>query len=236
MDFELTDTQRAVRDGTQAVLTRRAGPDRAREFKTGYDRELEDDLRSAGYLAMAQDPEAGALAATILVEDAGRALASASIGALALVGPALGIADGPGPLVLAGGDRTVPARYGLVGGRAAVAGAGGVFVHEIRAAEPVHTISGFPYGRLLLGPGRLLDGADPSQMVAWWRLAVAGELVGTMSGAFDQVVDHLRNRVQFDRPLASLQAIQHRLSQLVVKIEGSRWLAYEAAWQGASNT
>jgi alkylation response protein AidB-like acyl-CoA dehydrogenase len=42
-------------------------------------------------------------------------------------------------------------------------------------------------------------------------------------------VDYLRNRRQFGAPLASFQALQHRLADLYVLLEQSRSLVYRAA-------
>ena len=46
-------------------------------------------------------------------------------------------------------------------------------------------------------------------------------------------VDYVKRRRQFGRAIGSFQAVQHRLSQCAVAIEGARWLAYEAAERGA---
>jgi alkylation response protein AidB-like acyl-CoA dehydrogenase len=44
-------------------------------------------------------------------------------------------------------------------------------------------------------------------------------------------VQHVSDRRQFGRPLGSLQAVQHRLAQSAVAVEGVRWLALAAAAQ-----
>jgi hypothetical protein len=43
------------------------------------------------------------------------------------------------------------------------------------------------------------------------RLALAAELAGVASRALELTVDYTRQRVQFGKPIASFQAIQHRL-------------------------
>jgi alkylation response protein AidB-like acyl-CoA dehydrogenase len=70
-------------------------------------------------------------------------------------------------------------------------------------------------------------------MRAWWRVALAAEMAGTMKAALDVTLDHVRERIQFGRPIGSFQGVQHRLAECAVLIEGARWLAYEAAWHGA---
>ena len=43
----------------------------------------------------------------------------------------------------------------------------------------------------------------------------------------------MKRRRQFGRAIGSFQAVQHRLAQCAVHVEGSRWLVYEAASQNA---
>jgi alkylation response protein AidB-like acyl-CoA dehydrogenase len=54
-----------------------------------------------------------------------------------------------------------------------------------------------------------------------------------MSSALAQTVAYLKERRQFGRTIASFQAVQHRLADCAVRVEGSRWLVYEAAYQRA---
>lgn len=73
----------------------------------------------------------------------------------------------------------------------------------------------------------------PSVVGAWWRVALAAELVGTMRAALALTVEHVTHRRQFDKAIGSFQAVQHRLAECAVAVEGSRWLMLEAAWLGA---
>jgi alkylation response protein AidB-like acyl-CoA dehydrogenase len=54
-----------------------------------------------------------------------------------------------------------------------------------------------------------------------------------MRAALDYTVDYLKQRRQFGRAIGSFQAVQHRLAGCAIAVEGSRWLAYEAAYKGA---
>jgi alkylation response protein AidB-like acyl-CoA dehydrogenase len=54
-----------------------------------------------------------------------------------------------------------------------------------------------------------------------------------MSAALDRTVAYLKERRQFGRTIASFQAVQHRLADCAVRVEGSRWLVYEAAYRRA---
>jgi alkylation response protein AidB-like acyl-CoA dehydrogenase len=54
-----------------------------------------------------------------------------------------------------------------------------------------------------------------------------------MAASLDQTVAYLSQRRQFGRAIGSFQAVQHRLAQRKLELEGSRWLAYEAAHRRA---
>ena len=54
-----------------------------------------------------------------------------------------------------------------------------------------------------------------------------------MSAALDTTLEHVKQRRQFGRAIGSFQAVQHRLAECAVLVEGSRWLLYEAAARDA---
>lgn len=60
------------------------------------------------------------------------------------------------------------------------------------------------------------------------RLAVSAELLGVMDRALEITLDHLRQRVQFGRPLGSFQAIQHAAVDMFIQMRLTR-----AALEGA---
>ncbi|WP_045522687.1 acyl-CoA dehydrogenase [Neobacillus niacini] len=63
------------------------------------------------------------------------------------------------------------------------------------------------------------------------RNGVAAQGVGIAQGAFDKAVEYAKDRVQFGKPISSLQAIQFKLADMATKIEASRLLTYQAAWR-----
>ncbi len=71
--------------------------------------------------------------------------------------------------------------------------------------------------------------ADFERAVDFARLAAGAEMVGIMSTLFDATVDYLRSRRQFGAPLASFQALQHRLADMYVQLEQSRSQVCRAA-------
>jgi alkylation response protein AidB-like acyl-CoA dehydrogenase len=68
------------------------------------------------------------------------------------------------------------------------------------------------------------------------RLAAGAEMLGIMSTLFQSTVDYLRTRKQFGAPLASFQALQHRLADLYVLLEQSRSHVLRAALAAANGS
>ncbi len=61
------------------------------------------------------------------------------------------------------------------------------------------------------------------------RLILASMMLGTAQRAFDDVVEYVKNRRQFRRPIGSFQVIRHRLADLATEIECARLLVYDTA-------
>jgi alkylation response protein AidB-like acyl-CoA dehydrogenase len=64
--------------------------------------------------------------------------------------------------------------------------------------------------------------------------AVAGkcvEMVGGADAVLEMTVDYVKQRAQFGRPVGSFQAVQHHCANMATDVEGSRHIAYQAAWR-----
>lgn len=61
------------------------------------------------------------------------------------------------------------------------------------------------------------------------RLFSASQAVGLAQGAFDEAVNYSKQRIQFGKPIAELQAIQFMFADMAARIEAARLLTYEAA-------
>jgi alkylation response protein AidB-like acyl-CoA dehydrogenase len=60
-------------------------------------------------------------------------------------------------------------------------------------------------------------------------IALANEMVGGITRLFEDTLAYTRLRVQFGRPIASFQAIKHRMAELLLQVELARSAAYYAA-------
>ncbi|MBN2557513.1 MAG: acyl-CoA dehydrogenase family protein [Clostridia bacterium] len=59
------------------------------------------------------------------------------------------------------------------------------------------------------------------------RPGVASQALGIAQGAFDEALKYSGERVQFDKPISSFQAIQHMLADMAIQIEAARCLVYQ---------
>jgi hypothetical protein len=78
------------------------------------------------------------------------------------------------------------------------------------------------------GPWNAVEG-DWADAVAAARRAVGHEMVGAMRTMLRLAREHALDRIQFDRPIASFQAVRHRLAETLVAIEAAD-AALEGAW------
>ena len=63
------------------------------------------------------------------------------------------------------------------------------------------------------------------------RIGIAAQAVGIAQAALDESIEYSKQRQQFGKPLAQLQAIQWMIADMATRIEASRFLVYNAAYQ-----
>lgn len=171
--------------------------------------------------------------------------AGASIGTLAVLEPDMGDAwdavSTPGGSRLSGRKLLVP--WAHVADVLLVATASGVHVverdggswaherHDAFAGEPLFAVTLDDAPAEPLGPPAHPAGPDTTRAVldgaAVVQLAYA---VGAAEACLDLAVRHACDRVQFDRPIGTFQAVAHRCVDMRTEIDACRYLAYQAAW------
>ena len=97
----------------------------------------------------------------------------------------------------------------------------------VSAPEPVDTTAGEPWGRTELE--RLRPLGDATTAVALGQTAAAAYLAGAAQNLVEIASQYAKDRVQFNRPIATFQAISHPLASCSVAVSASRILARAAA-------
>jgi len=84
-----------------------------------------------------------------------------------------------------------------------------------------------PHGSRVGGAGEGLIQMDHCYQVR--GLQSVAQALGMAQGAFDRASQYSKQREQFGRKLSQFQVIRHKLADMAVSIEVSRWLTYKAA-------
>lgn len=61
------------------------------------------------------------------------------------------------------------------------------------------------------------------------RIGIGAQMIGLAQGALDAAIEYAKERVQFDTPIASFQAVQHEIARMECELEAARLLVYNAA-------
>jgi len=66
--------------------------------------------------------------------------------------------------------------------------------------------------------------------LVWGRTVLLAAGIGSIQHALDESVRYSQERHQFNRPICKFPAIQHKLADMKMLVEGSRMALYRAAW------
>ncbi len=67
-------------------------------------------------------------------------------------------------------------------------------------------------------------------VMEWERTCILATWLGAQQRQLEQCIEYAKQRRQFRRPIASFQAVSHKLVDMHVRLESSRLLLYKAAW------
>ena len=253
MDFLLTDDQELLRDTARNVLARECPTSllRAHIDDPGVAEPLWERLRE--YCGLGSG---SAVDLCLFVEETGYVAAPGQFFAtVALFAPMLEAAESDLlEKVLAGEVTGTVALAGLDGvwrpsgepkktfvpeadrvDHVAVVGAGPtITVTDRLPARYVRTVDMsrrvFDVDTTIAGAGARPIAAEAVDLVTdRATVAVAAELVGTCRRLFDMALAYAKERVQFDRPIGSFQAIQHKLADMALDLERAWAAVYYAA-------
>jgi alkylation response protein AidB-like acyl-CoA dehydrogenase len=111
----------------------------------------------------------------------------------------------------------------------------GLHVEQMSSVDTSRRICRVVMDNVVVQEDRLLGNIDQAwphieRAVELTHVPVCCELVGLAEKALEMVVDYLKVRVQFDRPIGVFQALQHRCADLMVGVELGKSLAYYACY------
>jgi alkylation response protein AidB-like acyl-CoA dehydrogenase len=257
MNFDLSDDQQMMRDNFARFLDQHSSMARVRAAQaTGFDPALWSGLAELGAFAL-RVPEAngglglGVLDAAVLMEEAGRSLASGPLAEM-LVATRLLATLGGGDLLeqalagkavlsLAFHDLAAQPRQWVAGGavaQAVIARDGEEIVliplaESERKGEP--NLASTPIAELQLGgKPRTVLGKGAVACAAFvraleeWKLLTAAALSGLAREAVRLASAYACERKAFDQPIGTFQGISHPLADVITDIDGGKFLTWKA--------
>jgi hypothetical protein len=238
MDLVLSEDQTQILDAIDSLAKPYAGvPIHDTSFALTSDA-LDAELAEGGFLDVAAMDELGAETAALVVERIARLPFAVEAAASALVRPLID-PELPRPLCLVeDGAAGRAVRFLKPGATVIVVGqqVRSFTATEAHVAEP-HDESIFAYPMAVLKA--LPAEADmrrqdvPAEAVlAQYRIGLAAEASGLLAAALAATVTYVSERKQFGRPIATFQALRHRLAEAQVMTNGCYWMTMKAAASG----
>lgn len=243
MDFELSNDQVALQDGIRNFCSGRFAIETVRglEEHGGVDRDSWRELADMGVFSLRLPEEDGGVglgwADTVLAfEELGRAIVPGPLVWSQLAAEHVkGVASGE---VVVGGierDEVPLIEHASALDLLLIVDDDGVWTVDpaaldLRAIEtpldpltPVAEVVGpFPQG------DRLLDADGARNLRLQGAALTAGYLLGVAEAATDLAVAYSKERVQFDRPIGTFQALKHLMADMLVRVEVARGAVYAA--------
>ncbi len=234
MDLALTDDQIAILDALDSLAKPYLAPPINDHSLALVGADLERELIENGFLDVAFDEDLGAITAALVIERLARLPFTLEAAASALLRPILGDLARPICLVEEGRSNR-PVRFLQAGATVLVIGKDSVKSFTASAdqlrAEP-ESLLAYPVAQLLIDPAKAATQSHDvraDDVRIRWRIALAAEAAGLMAAALQSTVTYVSDRKQFGRPIATFQAVRHRLAEAQVQVNGVYWLAMKAA-------
>lgn len=243
MDFELNDDQVALRDGVRSFCAGRLALAEVRDLRepAGLDAGRWAEVAEMGVFGLRlPEPEGVGLGwadAVLVFEELGRAL---------VPGPLVGTHLAAGLVPGAGDGSTIVGCVDRADTGGLLEFGRGIDSLLVLDDDGVWSVAAadLPLGDALepldpLTPVVRLDGPLPTgervgdaEAARRLRLGgaalVAGLQLGIAAAACDLAVAYAKERVQFDRPIGSFQALKHLMADMLVRVEVARGACYAA--------
>lgn len=260
MNFDLSDDQKMMRESFARFLSEQSSSERVRaaQDSKGFDAALWQGLGELGAFSL-RVPETfggldlGIMDAAVLMEEAGRTLASGPV-AEALVAARV--------LALLGGSSHSKVLDSLVAGQSVVT----IALHDV-AKEPKQWVAGGAVASAVIAKDgndialftlpaeergeanlastaiaevdfakaeRAVLGSDDNSLTVFakgleeWKLLMSIALSGLAREAVRLAAEYACERQAFGQPIGAYQAISHPLADLIVEIDGGKYLTWKA--------
>ncbi|MEZ5204774.1 MAG: acyl-CoA dehydrogenase [Acidimicrobiales bacterium] len=260
MHLKLTEEQEALRDAVSSFLEKASGPEAIREAEPlGWDPKVWQGLTEMGVPTLGVSEELGGSGASlrdvaVVAEACGVRLASAPVIEAMVAARLLArFPDAAGPHLtdlIEGGAPVTIAVQPATGGRAALVPGAAVATSVVAldgdelvvvpapgdgvapatlGTAPLADVDLTVEGRTVLATG---DEARTAHATAVdeWRALTARWFVGLAREAQAIGIQYAIDRKQFDVPVGSFQAVQHRFADLATDLDGADLLSNKAVW------
>ncbi len=258
MNFELSEEQDLMRDSFARFLDEQSSTVRVRAAQpSGFDADLWRGLAELGAFSIRVPEAAGGLGlglidAVVLMEEAGRTLASGPVAETLVAARLLATLGGQDALLervisgkavvsLALHDLAKRPRQWIAGGavaEAVIARQGDDVVLITVAADARQAednLASTPLAELDLGKlpySTLARGADAArafeQAQEEWKLLIAAALAGLGRESLKLAAAYASQRKQFGQFIGQFQAISHPLADLLCEVDGGKFLVWKA--------
>lgn len=62
------------------------------------------------------------------------------------------------------------------------------------------------------------------------RIMRCAEMLGAAEMALEMDTDYSKQRLSLDRPIGTFQSLQHKMADMAIAIDASKWITYKVAW------
>ncbi len=245
MDFQLSEDQKALRDGLRSFCDGRVPLDQLPELEKagGIDRDLWSELAEMGVFSLRVSEENGGVG----LGSADGVLVFCELGRRLVPGPIVwthltaGLVDGAasGDCIVGGVDLVGSSGPVLVENldgidKLVMVRPDGLFVVDARQVEgpagttpldpltPVHEVASLPDGEQVGGP------SDAARFRLEGAALVSGQQLGVAEATLELANEYAKGREQFGQPIGAFQAIKHLLADMFVRQEVCRAAVYAA--------
>ncbi len=116
----------------------------------------------------------------------------------------------------------------------------GVSIVPLKTMDQTRKLCEVNFEQVRVGPEALVGGVGKgwpilSRVLDRAKVALCAEMCGGAERVLELSVDYAKVRVQFDRPIGSFQAIQHKCANMLLQVEGAKSATYYAAWAVAND-